>query len=139
SIAEDARIATEYAIDLAHSLFYCSVLLISFTQILWVLSDALRVGFGETEVHIPGLLVWIAILYSLTGTTVALLLGRPLVRAANNRQTGEANFRFGLVRGRENALAIALMRGESEERRGILRLFGGAARAWDGQTTALTY
>src|SRR5690606_14839460 len=78
-------------------------------------------------------------LYSLTGTTVALLLSRPLVRAANNRQTGEADFRFGLVRGREYGLVIALMRGESEERRRILGLFGGAARAWDRQTTALTY
>ena len=138
-IAEDVRIATEYAIDLGHSLFYCVVLLISFTQILWVLSARLHFRIDGIDIHIPGHMVWVALLYSLTGTTVALLLGRPLVRAANNRQTGEANFRFGLVRGRENSPAIALLRGEGEERRRILGLFGGAARAWDGQTTALTY
>ena len=138
-IAEDARITTEYAIELAHSLFYCIALLISFTQILWVLSADLRVGFGGADVHVPGLLVWIAVLYSLTGTTVALLLGRPLVRAADGRQTGEANFRFGLVRGRESALAIALQRGEATERLRLFGLFGGAARAWNRQTTALTY
>ncbi|HVO15101.1 MAG TPA: SbmA/BacA-like family transporter, partial [Alphaproteobacteria bacterium] len=135
---EDARISTEYAIDLAHSLFYCVVLLISFTQILWVLSEALRIGLDGLDVHVPGLLVWIALLYSLTGTTVAFMLGRPLVRAANNRQTWEANFRFGLVRGREHALAIALLRGEGEERRRFLSLFEGAVRAWNGQTVALT-
>jgi putative ATP-binding cassette transporter len=138
-IAEDVRIATEYAIDLGHSLFYCIVLLVSFAQILWVLSAALHFHFDGFDVHVPGHMVWVAILYSVTGTTVALLLGRPLVRAANNRQTGEANFRFGLVHGRENALAIALLRGEAEERRRFFELFGGAARAWNGQTNALTY
>ena len=138
-IAEDVRIATEYAIELGHSLFYCAVLLVSFTQILWVLSAALHFRLGGVNIHIPGHMVWVALLYSGTGTIVALLLGRPLVRAANNRQTGEANFRFGLVRGRENSQAIAFLRGEGEERRRILGLFGGAARAWDGQTTALTY
>lgn len=138
-IAEDVRIATEYAIELGHSLFYCIVLLVSFTQILWVLSAALHFRIDGFDIHVPGHMVWVALLYSLTGTTVALLLGRPLVRAANNRQTGEADFRFGLVRGRENSLAIAMLRGEAEERRRILGLFGGAARAWDGQTTALTY
>ena len=104
-----------------------------------MLSAALHFRIDGIDIHIPGHMVWVALLYSLTGTTVALLLGRPLVRAANNRQTGEANFRFGLVRGRENALAIALLRGEAEERRRLLGLFSGAARAWDGQTTALTY
>jgi putative ATP-binding cassette transporter len=138
-IAEDARIATEYAIDLGHSLFYCIVLLVSFTQILWVLSAGLHFSLGDLTIHVPGHMVWVALLYSLTGTTVAMLLGRPLVRAANSRQTGEANFRFGLVRGRENSLAVALLRGEAEERRRLLGLFGGAARAWDGQTTALSY
>ena len=137
-IAEDVRIATEYAIDLAHSLFYCIILLVSFTQILWVLSEALRIRLGEAYMHVPGLLVWVALLYSLTGSTVAFVLGRPLVRAANNRQTWEANFRFGLVHGRENSLAIALLRGEGEERRRFLSLFRGAVRAWDGQTAALT-
>lgn len=137
-IAEDARISTEYAIDLAHSLFYCVVLLISFTQILWVLSEALRVSVGDLDVHVPGLLVWVALLYSLTGSTVAFMLGRPLVRAANNRQSWEANFRFGLVHGREHSMAIALLRGEAEERRRFLSLFEGAVRAWNGQTAALT-
>ncbi|MGE0802733.1 MAG: hypothetical protein AB7O55_30865, partial [Lautropia sp.] len=37
-IAEDIRVATETAVELAHSLFYCVLLLVSFAQILWGLS-----------------------------------------------------------------------------------------------------
>ncbi|MFZ5557194.1 MAG: ABC transporter ATP-binding protein/permease [Pseudomonadota bacterium] len=136
-IAEDIRIATEYAVDLVHSLFYCLLLLASFTWILWGLSGSPHLEIGGANLYLPGHLVWIALLYAATGTVVALLLGRPLVRAANRRQTDEANFRFGLARTRENALAIALRHGEPEERRHAGGLFGGVIHAWDRQTRAL--
>jgi putative ATP-binding cassette transporter len=138
-IAEDIRIAAEYAIDLGHSLFYCIVLLISFTQILWTLSGPPLVNFGAVHFYLPGHLVWIALLYAAGGTALAVLLGQPLVRAANSRQTAEANFRFGLVHARENSLAIALLRGERDERNRFISLFRGAIGAWSGQTTALVH
>jgi len=138
-IAEDIRIATEYAIDLGHSLLYCAVLLISFTHILWTLSGPPRLDLGALHLYVPGHLVWVALLYAGAGTAVAVLLGQPLVRAANNRQAAEANFRFGLVHARENSLAIALLRGEPDECRRFLDLFRGAIGAWDRQTAALTH
>jgi putative ATP-binding cassette transporter len=137
-IAEDIRIATEYAVDLAHSLFYCILLLASFTQILWTLSGPPRVEFGLFSLYLPGHLVWVALVYASVGSAAAVLLGQPLVRAANRRQRDEANFRFGLVRARENALSIALRRGEGEERRQAGELFAGAVRAWNRQTVALS-
>jgi len=137
-IAEDIRIASEYAIDLAHSLLYCVLLLVSFTQILWTLSGPPEVALGAFSLYLPGHLVWIALLYASAGSAAAVLLGRPLVRAANRRQREEANFRFGLVRARENALSIALRRGETEERRQAGELFDGAVRAWNRQTVALS-
>ncbi|MPY76751.1 MAG: ABC transporter ATP-binding protein/permease [Alphaproteobacteria bacterium] len=136
-IAEDARITTEYAVDLAHSLFYCLLLLVSFTQILWTLSGPPLVRLGDVDLYLPGHMVWIALVYSAIGSTVALILGWPLVRAANARQTAEANFRFGLVRARENSLAIALLSGETDERRNLYDLFRGAVAAWNRQTAAL--
>ena len=137
-IAEDIRIATEYAVDLAHSLFYCVLLLVSFTQILWVLSGPPRLAIGDISLYVPGHLVWVAFIYAAVGTSVALLLGRPLVRATDSRQTFEANFRFGLVHARENSLAIALVRGEPDERQYFRGLFRDAVKAWDRQTAALT-
>jgi len=138
-VAEDVRISTEYAIDLAHSLFYCLLLLITFTKILWSLSGPGDFIIADTPVSIPGHLVWVALVYAIIGTSVALLLGRPLVRAVNSRQTMEANFRFGLVHARENSEAIALIHGEVDERRRFTNLFTALADAWKRQTTALIH
>lgn len=136
-IAEDIRIATEAAIELAHSLFYCVLLLVSFGNILWTLSGRLEVDVLGTAVWIPGHMVFLAILYAGAGTGAALLLGQPLVRAVNNRQTAEADFRVGLVRARENSEAIRLLHGESDERRRLYLLFVGIRNAWHRQTRAL--
>jgi len=138
-ISEDVRITTENAINLAHSLLYCILLLISFTKILWSLSGETWIEWGDLSIYIPGHLVWVALLYAAVGTTVAMLLGRPLVRAVNNRQTCEANFRFGLVRVRENSEAIALLHGEPDERRRFTDLFTAVADAWKRQTSALSH
>ncbi len=137
-IAEDIRISTESAIDLAHSLTYALLLLVSFTQILWTLSGPVLKTFGGLEIPLPGHLVFLAIAYSGIGAMVAWTLGKPLIRAADRRQTDEANFRFGLVHARENAMAIALLHGETGERRHFRSLFRCVIRAWDRQTWALT-
>ncbi|MBF0560519.1 MAG: ABC transporter ATP-binding protein/permease [Alphaproteobacteria bacterium] len=137
-IAEDIRITTEYAIDLGHSLSYCAMLLISFTNILWRLSGAPEVTLGGISFTVPGYLLYIAVVYAAAGTSLAVLLGKPLVTAVNRRQGVEADFRVGLVRVRENAQAIALMHTESEERRSLLGLLRGVRAGWNGQTRTLS-
>ncbi|MFN4283008.1 MAG: ABC transporter ATP-binding protein/permease [Alphaproteobacteria bacterium] len=137
-IAEDIRIATEYAVDLVHSLFYCLLLFFSFASILWTLSGEATLRLDGVEFWLPGHLLWAAILYAAIGTVIALLLGPPMVRAAEARQSREADFRFGLGRVRQSALAVALLHGEADERRHLRSLFGDAVSAWDRQTAALT-
>ncbi len=137
-IAEDIRITTEYAINLGHSLMYCLILLVSFTNILWMLSGSLSLTLGDLSVQIPGYLFYVAVIYAAVGTSVALALGRPLVRAVNRRQGLEADYRFGLVRVREHAQAIALLHAEGEERRNLFSLLKGVRAGWYGQTRALS-
>ncbi|HXP96360.1 MAG TPA: ABC transporter ATP-binding protein/permease, partial [Telmatospirillum sp.] len=137
-IAEDIRITTEYAIGLGHSLMYCAILLFSFTNILWMLSGSAEVTLGGVTLHVPGYLLYIAILYAALGTSFALLLGRPLVKAVNRRQGLEADYRFGLVRVREHAQSIALLHAEGEERRHLYSLLKGVRAGWYGQTRALS-
>ena len=132
-IAEDVRIATEGAIDLASSLLYCVLHLMTFVGILWSLSGWIPL-FG---VQVPGHLVALALLYAGSGAVVAFLLGRPLVRATDMRQTMEANFRYGLVQSRESAEPIALARGEHAERSRLAILFEAIAPAWRNQSTGL--
>lgn len=135
-IAEDVRIATEYAIDLIHSLFYSALLLASFTQILWDLSGTVILDLGITQIPIVGHLVWIAMIYAASASMLGWWIGRPLTKATDNRQTVEANFRFSLVKARENSLAIALIHGERNETPRFHRLFGDIVDAWNQQTKA---
>lgn len=136
-IAEDIRIATENAIDLAHSLVYTFMLLSSFLTILWTLSGAPRIEIAGHAFVVPGYLVWLAVLYAFVGTAVALRLGLPLVVAQNFRQSTEADFRFGLAHARQNSLQLALLHGERREDRSLRMLFHGAIRSWHLQTRAL--
>lgn len=135
-IAEDVRISTEYAIDLIHSFFYSLLLLISFTQILWGLSGIIVLDLGFIEIPIVGHLVWIAMIYAASASMLGWWIGRPLTKATDDRQTVEANFRFALVKARENSLAIAMIHGERHENPHFHRLFGDIVAAWDNQTKA---
>ena len=127
-IAEDIRIATDEAIALAHSLFYSVLLLISFTEILWSLSGTVVVDLGSIKIPVYGHLVWIAILYAAGASWLGWWIGRPLTMTTNAMQTAEANFRFGLVRARENSHAIALIRGESNEKKALSQSFSSDYR-----------
>ena len=137
-IAEDVRIATETAIELGLSLFYCVLLLLTFSGILWRLSGTPVLAVGTLKMAVPGYLVYVALLYAAAGTTIATLLGRPLVRTTNRRQGFEADFRFALGRVRENAQTIALLHGEAEERSRLRTLLEGVRAGWTRQTLALS-
>ncbi|MBS3955434.1 MAG: ABC transporter ATP-binding protein/permease [Methylomicrobium sp.] len=135
-IAEDIRIATELAIDLIHSLLYCILLLISFTEILWDLSGTITLDLFLFEIPISGHLVWLSIIYAACASTLGWWIGRPLTKATDDRQTVEANFRFGLVKARENSMAIALIHGERHENPHFHALFGNIISVWHQQTNA---
>jgi putative ATP-binding cassette transporter len=135
-IAEDIRIATDEAITLFHSLFYSLLLLISFTSILWELSGAFILDLGVFKFPVYGYLVWIAIIYSALASVLGWWASRPLTLTTNAMQTVEANFRFGLVKARENSQAIALIRGETNEKKRFFDLFQNITTVYDRQTQA---
>lgn len=135
-IAEDIRISTEYAIDLLHSLFYSLLLLISFTEILWNLSGTIPLDLGFMIFPVHGHLVLLAIVYAASASILGWWIGRPLTKATDDRQTVEANFRFALVKARENSQAIAMIQGERHENPHFHALFGDIVTAWHQQTRA---
>ncbi|CAK0742523.1 vitamin B12/bleomycin/antimicrobial peptide transport system ATP-binding/permease protein [Gammaproteobacteria bacterium] len=137
-IAEDIRNAIEVAIDLTHSLFYCLLLLVGFTKILWSLSGEVIVNIAGSPLVIHGHLVLVALLYAVVFSSLALWLSQPLVVAAKRRLAAEAKFRFELGRARENSATIALLHGEANERRRFRSLFSGVAGMWRIQSWALT-
>src|ERR1700730_285783 len=101
------------------------VTLVSFLAILWLLSGSLSVPLGAWgAVQIPGYLLWFALLYAIGGTWLTVKIGRPLVGLNFQQQRFEADFRFNLVRLRENAESVAFYGGERRELRSFLGLFG---------------
>jgi vitamin B12/bleomycin/antimicrobial peptide transport system ATP-binding/permease protein len=89
-----------------------------------------HLSFAEQELHIPGYMVWFALLYAGVGSFLVAWIGKPLVKQNFNQQKFEADFRFGLIRIRENAEAIALYRGEQEEQQGLQGQFKEIQNNW---------
>ncbi|MEF3075478.1 ABC transporter ATP-binding protein/permease [Methylobacter sp. Wu1] len=135
-IAEDIRIATEDGIALFHSLFYSLLILISFIEILWTLSGVVTLDLGFIEMPIYGHLVWVALIYAAGASALGWLIGQPLSQTTNIRQTMEANYRFSLVKARESSLAIALIHGETHEKKHFQKLFQDIIDAYHQQTHA---
>jgi putative ATP-binding cassette transporter len=125
-IAEDLRDFVDSTLTLVNSLISNVVTLFSFLGILWGLSGSVTL----LGVAIPGYMVWVAIVYAGIGTWLTHLVGRPLALLNFRQQRVEADFRYALVRFRENVEGIALYGGEREER-GVLReRFGHVVSNW---------
>ena len=133
-IAEDVRVSTEVAVEFAQSILQCILQLITFLSVLWVLSGTLPIRIGGLEFDLPGYMVWAAVLYALFGSILTYALGRGLIEAGNVRQGREADMRSVLIRARENAEGIALMRGEADERSRLVVAMGNLRNAWHAQT-----
>jgi putative ATP-binding cassette transporter len=115
-ISEDLNQFTSYVLTLSLGLLTSVVSLVSFLFILWGLSGPADIPLGNGGVlHIPAYLVWAALLYAGVGTWLTIKIGRPLVPLNFAQQRFEADFRFSLVRLRQNAESVALYRGEAME------------------------
>ena len=121
-ITQDIQLFVEKTLLLGVGLLSALVSLTSFVVILWGLSAAAPLALFGTSLTIPGYLVWAALLYAIVGTTLTHFIGWPLVALNFRQQRFEADFRFNLVRVRENSEQIALLGGEKAEGD---RLIGG--------------
>ena len=131
-IAEDLQLFVSGTLALAIGGLRAVVTLVSFVAILWGLSGSVTIPFGRSSVILPGYMVWTALVYAIIGTWLTNRIGRPLVRLNFDQQRYEADFRFGLVRLRENAEGVALYHGETDELRGFRKRFEAVVRNfWD--------
>ena len=115
-ITDDVKLFVERTLDIGLGLLSSIVTLVSFVVILWGLSAAAPLHLFGNEFAIPGYLVWGALIYAIFGTALTQWIGSPLVNLDFKQQRFEADFRFNLVRVRENSEQIALLQGESAER-----------------------
>ncbi|HXE03368.1 MAG TPA: ABC transporter ATP-binding protein/permease, partial [Methyloceanibacter sp.] len=141
-IADDIKLFINSTLDIGIALLGSFVTLISFVVILWGLSSSFPLVIGSQSFNIPGYLVWAALIYAILGTWVTHLVGRPLIKLNFDQQRYEADFRFSLVRLRENAEEVTLLAGEPAEKERLLDRFGRVVGNWYGimqRTKRLTF
>jgi putative ATP-binding cassette transporter len=131
-ISEDLKDFVEKTLLLGLGFIGNAVTLVSFLSILWSLSGALAIPLGAFVITVPGYMVWVALVYSALGTWLTHKIGRPLVLLNFQQQHYEADFRFSLVRVRENAESIALYRGEASEQQSLRERFAYIVTNWWG-------
>ena len=122
-LAADALHLTELVTDLGIGLLQATLLLLSFIGVLWVLSRNLTLPFPGHRVHVPGYMVWCALLYAGTASFVSWWVGRPLISLDAERYAREANLRFALVRANEEVEGITIYGGEPDEKQHLNRVF----------------
>lgn len=107
-IVDDLSSFTGTALSFALALFNATIDLISFSGILYGIYPPLFI---------------VLIVYSIGGTAISVAVGKDLVNLNFLQEKKEADFRFGLVRIRENAESIAFYGGERNEIQLLLERF----------------
>ena len=129
-IADDLQMFVQYTLSIGIGLLNAIVTLFSFVVILWTLSEHAPLTLFGASFNIPGYLVWAALIYAVIGTVLTHLIGWRLIPLNFQQQHFEADFRFNLVRTRENAEQIAALGGEAAERERHLYRFGFVVANW---------
>ena len=129
-IAEDFKLFVDETLSLSLGFLNAVVTLGSFVGILWALSGPFAIPYNGGEIVIPGYMVWVAVGYAVVGTWLTHQIGKPLIMLDFNQQRFEADFRFGLVRFRENTEGVALYGGEQDELRNFRSRFANVVDNW---------
>ncbi|MEO7034168.1 MAG: ABC transporter ATP-binding protein/permease [Polyangiaceae bacterium] len=119
-IAEDISAFTQKSLTFLLEMVSGLMQLIAFSGILWSISKTL---------------VWVLVVYAAIGTTVTFFVfGKPMVGLNFQQLRKEADFRFSLIRIRENAEGIAFYGGEKREGANVRERF---AALYDNYTQLL--
>ena len=129
-IAEDSLLLVQKSVDLVKSLVYNLAKLIAFVAILWQVSKVLKFEIFGMRFEIEGFLLYVALLYTLLCSLITHLIGRRLRGLNFAKQRAEADYRSDLLLVRENAEAVAFMRGEDAERGRFRASFSEIMRNW---------
>lgn len=88
---------------------------LSYSVILWDFSE--KITFINDTIHVPGLLLWVTLVWSFLSTVLTFWVGKPMIPMLFNKQHYEADYRFSLARPREYGEQIALLQGGGTEAR----------------------
>ena len=122
-ISEDINQFVNLSLQLLIGFLKQLTTLAAFGVVLWNLSGAFTMDIGGREIVIYGYMFWFSLFYSGIGTACAHLVGRKLIGLNFDQQRFEADFRFNMMRVRENSESIAFYGGEKAENKGFHERF----------------
>ncbi|WP_248320610.1 MULTISPECIES: ABC transporter ATP-binding protein/permease [unclassified Caballeronia] len=129
-ISDDLQSFATTTLTLSLDLLSTLVTLVTFITILWTLAGALTLTLFGKPLVVPGYMVWAAALYAILGSLIIQKVGHPLVSINYQQQKVEADFRFGLIRVRENAEQIAFYDGIATETANAKSIFQRIRDNW---------
>lgn len=118
-IEQDASAFISGTVSAVKGVLNAIVATIEFTIILWGLSGLLML-FG---LEIPKGVVFFIYIFILVATALSVWVGRPLIRLNFNKERLQGDYRYSLIRVRENAESIAFYSGEEKERKHLHERF----------------
>ena len=97
---------------------------VEFTLVLWGLAGALHL-FGFT---IPKGLVYFIFIFVIVATAIAMWIGNPLIKYNYQNEQLNGDYRYSLIRIRDNSESIAFYHGEWREQKSLSMRFGAIIR-----------
>ncbi|MPT47512.1 MAG: ABC transporter ATP-binding protein/permease [Sphingobium sp.] len=129
-IGQDLALYTEKVLEYGFEVYRLLGTIFTLSVVLWGLSRNLSFDIGGSSWHIPGLAVWVMFAFVLGGSAIVEWVGKPLNRSRYDQQKYEADYRFDLVRIRENAEPVALYAGEQAETARLNTAFSQVQQNW---------
>jgi len=122
-LSEDIHELTDLSLEITEKIIREIITFISFIGILWGLSSSWSFTALGYNIEVHRYLVWICLLYAVVGTLLVHKIGNPLSKLNFMQQKLEADFRYFLVRLRENSEGVALLEGEKAEQQKLSTKF----------------
>jgi vitamin B12/bleomycin/antimicrobial peptide transport system ATP-binding/permease protein len=122
-LSDDIHEITDLSLEISEKVLRELITFVSFIGILWGLSSSLKFTALGYDIEFHHYLVWICLMYAAIGTWVIHKIGHPLSKLNFMQQKLEADFRYFLVRLRENSESIALLSGEKVEQQKLSTKF----------------
>ena len=130
-ISEDLKQMVDLTLHLSLGFFANLFKLFTFSIIIWNISGTLSFAIWGVQINIPGYMLWVSIAYALVASIFMEKRGREMVSVEYEQQQRESDFRFMMMRIRENSSEIAISKGEESEKSTLKKYFSRIESNWD--------